>query len=213
MKEYYSVFSPFGYFKMNSFSFVRFTQTASIVYGVRASNASVEKITYLDTFNIGFLNVYTNVGERLFVDAVVVRSMINRYLARDISPAFAKKFEYILKQEWALFCDGVASICTENRDMRNMPRIPVFVHTTEHLPEFLYKKSVRTKDKRHIELLILSFDDIRKKLGFELTTHGSVSYLGIAGLLDVYYYSDDAMNKYASRRLRWLMPPAEKIAG
>lgn len=195
--------------KKDGFVLADFAQSKSDLYLSLGNEYFPEKIVYLDSFNLGRRDLYANFGKYFLVQATVAEMVMQRYAKNEVSPLLAKKVERLIQREWAVFCDGITSIVADSRDLKSIRQISVFLHTKERLPELFYSQPLHLKDGRRLELIPVALKDAASHLGFQIHHRSAAcSFFTLAGLLDIYYYSDDWLNKLANRRLRWLMPRA-----
>lgn len=193
--------------KSKGIAFVDFTALRSDVYVALSGENCIEKIIYADSFDLGRRDLYANFGKNFLVHAPIAELMMRRYVQGEVSTALAKKVERLVRQEWSLFCDGLASIVADSRDLKSVNNIQVFLHAPERLPELFYAEPIRLRDGRKLELLTVALRDIAAQLGFQIySPHHQCAFFTTAAIFDLYNYTDGWLNKVANRRLRWLMP-------
>lgn len=192
---------------LRAFALAKFNSVKSDIYGAMVKENNVDKIWHLDSFNLGRNDFYANFGKHFMVPAQIAENIIKRYASGDVSPLLAIKLEKLMRREWTVFCDGIASIVSDSSDFIHAKDASVFLHAEEKLPEFFYTESPRLRDGKKMEVIPVILSDIVSRLGFQIAPKKyKCSFFTAAGILSLYYYSDGWLNKVANRRLRWLMP-------
>lgn len=192
---------------LRAFALVNLNSARSDVYGALIGENCVDKIWYLDNLNLGRNDFYANFGKHFMVQASVAENVIKRYAGGEVSSELANKLERLMRKEWVVFCDGLASIVSDSRDFKHAKNAAVFLRAEENLPEIFYSETLRLRDGKKMEIMPVVFRDIISRSGFKIIAKKhKCSFFTAAGILALYYYSDEWLNKIANRRLRWLMP-------
>jgi len=166
-------------------------------------SAANGRLAHLDDFGWGENNLSQALTKNFRVDLAVARSMIQEYLAENVSQSFLRKLETILIKELQMLANGLSVLAEEEKS-------DVYLNPYFPLPAVVFSNRFSGRLQKPLKLSPLSTNSIIQKLGYELEFKESVSVRNMLSLLAVVLELDvasrsDRISHLANRRVRWLI--------